>query len=282
MSTRRSKKGSKSPHAKPEDGATGDALSSLTPRANTSTQFPVPVFAGDESQLTSSTSNDDDNEFQAFVRKTLINIHQGQADINKQISQQGDQHQWLHPVRKQTDHRPWKQELESLRQHTATIDQQLAEHNDMLNKLERFSRRTNIMIIGLPQNKDEDCLALASRFIQDKFGMANVKLERAHRDGPKLPGKSQHLLIKLNCYQDKINILRQQRQLLSTEAYFCVEDLTKQDLGEKRRWKSEVSKAYQEISGTASLPEDGVAMEGSRSTSIVRRNPATSPIAYYI
>lgn len=137
-------------------------------------------------------------------------------------------------------------ELEKLFQHVRTIDQQLADHNEMLNKLERFSRRNNIRVIGLPQEKDEDCLSLTKNLLRDKLGLTDVKIERAHRDGPKTPGKPQHLLFKLNCYQDKLEILRHQRQALTGETYFCVEDLTKQDLKEKRKWGAEVSKAYHE------------------------------------
>ncbi|XP_038061123.1 uncharacterized protein LOC119731910 [Patiria miniata] len=93
-----------------------------------------------------------------------------------------------------------------------------------------FSRRNNIRVIGLPQQKNEDCLSLAKKLLQDKFSMEDVKLERALRDGPKLDGKPQHLLIKLNCYQDKIKVLQQQRKVLSNDPYYCVEDLTKIDL----------------------------------------------------
>ena len=85
-------------------------------------------------------------------------------------------------------------------------------------------------------NEGEDCLAVASKFLADKFSMTDTKLERAHRDGPKIDGKPQHLLIKLNCYQDKIKVLQQQRQVLADDPFYCVEDLTKIDLQEKRNW----------------------------------------------
>ena len=122
----------------------------------------------------------------------------------------------------------------------------MAVHAEQLNKLERFSRRNNIRIIGYPQHQGEDCLAIAEDLFKDKFNMTNVKLERAHRDGPKMDGKPQHLLLKLNCYQDKIKILKQQRQVLCNDSFFCVEDLTKIDLQEKRRWSTQASAAYKE------------------------------------
>ena len=121
-------------------------------------------------------------------------------------------------------------------------EKQLKDHSEKLNKLERFSRRNNVRIIGLPQEQNEDCLALVNRMPEDKFDMHYIKLERAHRDGPKTPGRPQHLLVKFNGFQDKVKVLRMQRQVLADVPFFCVEDLTHQDLHEKRRGSSEVGR----------------------------------------
>ena len=137
-------------------------------------------------------------------------------------------------------------ELERLVFLMEKAEKQLKDHSEKLNKLERFSRRNNVQIIGLPQEQNEDCLALVNRMLEDKFDMHNIKLERAHRDGPKTPGRPQHLLVKFNGFQDKVKVLRMQRQVLANVPFFCVEDLTHQDLHEKRRWSSEVGKAYKE------------------------------------
>ena len=114
-----------------------------------------------------------------------------------------------------------------MRDRITTIDKQLADHSERLNKLERFSRRNNIRVIGLPHNKDEDYLSLTKNLLRDKLNLNDVKIERAHRDGPKIPGKPQHLLFKLNCYQDKLDIRRRQRQASQGENFLCVDDLTK-------------------------------------------------------
>ncbi|XP_038064970.1 uncharacterized protein LOC119735346 [Patiria miniata] len=206
-----------------------------------------PDSPADLPQMITSTPRSDDTDFQVFVRKSLTDLHRGQADINRRITQlESNLSESIQfESRRISDLEEKVKELEGMRQHIQTIDQQLADHNDSLNKLERFSRRNNVRVIGLPQDKDEECLELTKRLLRDKFGLSDIKIERAHRDGPKIPGKPQHLLFKLNCYQDKLEILRRQRQALSDESYFCVEDLTKQDLKEKRRWKDDVRKAYQ-------------------------------------
>ncbi|XP_022080200.1 uncharacterized protein LOC110973590 isoform X2 [Acanthaster planci] len=102
-------------------------------------------------------------------------------------------------------------DLDLLVSKMAKAEKIIADQAQQLNKLECFSCRNNLRIIGLPQKPGEGCLALSKKLLSDKFDMADVKMERAHRDGPKSDGKLQHLLMKLNCYQDKISILRRQR-----------------------------------------------------------------------
>ena len=185
-------------------------------------------------------------DFQEFVRQALTEIRESQSAIHKRIDRlETNVNTSIEFQSKRITELEQKvRELEKLTKPVAQAEEQLEKHAEKLNKLERFSRRNNVRIIGLPQDKNEDCIALTTNILEDKFGMHDVKLERAHRDGPKIQGRPQHLLAKLNCYQDKIQIIRQQRQSLVDMSYFCVEDLTQQDLQEKRRWSTQVSKAY--------------------------------------
>ena len=187
----------------------------------------------------------DTSEFEHFVGQTLTEIQSGQRDlrnrmhrleenINDSIEFQSERIDGLELKMK---------ELDRLTEVVAKAEKIMADHAEQVNKLERFSRRNNLRIIGFPQQKGEDCLALSCDLLKEKFQMPDVKLERAHRDGPKMDGKPQHLLVKLNCYQDKIKILQQQRQVLSSAPFFCVEDLTRADLQEKRKWSAQVSSA---------------------------------------
>ena len=135
-------------------------------------------------------------------------------------------------------------ELENITTLLDKADKQLSDHSEKINKLERFSRRNNVRTIGLPQDKNEDCMVIVSKLLTDRFDMPNIQLERAHRDGPKTPGRRQYLLVKFNGYQDKIKVLRLQRQVLGDQSFFCVDDLTCLDLQEKRRWSEQVRRCY--------------------------------------
>lgn len=111
------------------------------------------------------------------------------------------------------------------------------------NKLERFSRRSNLRIIGLPSIDKEDCLKMATDVFR-KVGVENCCLERAHRDGKLVPGRPRHLLVKLSFYRDKITILKGARKALENDNFYIADDLTQVDLKEKRKWKDQVSNLY--------------------------------------
>ena len=134
-----------------------------TPIMPTLHQAEEPVSPDDLSQLITSTPRTDEaDKFQRFVKKSLTDLHRGQAAINKRITQleSNINESILFESRRITDLENKVKELEKMCQHVSTIDQQLADHNEMLNKLKRFSRRNNVRVIGLPQEKDDDCLSL--------------------------------------------------------------------------------------------------------------------------
>ena len=121
---------------------------------------------------------------------------------------------------------------------------------DRLDKMERHSRRNNLRLVGFPHSKNtndqpESCIQIVKQILQDFENTDNVQIERAHRDGMKREGKSQHILIKFLSYQDKINIIKQSRRVLHRKSFFFADDLIKSDYIEKRKWSSQVKAAYE-------------------------------------
>lgn len=114
-----------------------------------------------------------------------------------------------------------------------------------INKNERFSRRNNIRIVGYPTEQNENCHEIALKVLEEA-GVPACRLERAHRDGRLVRGRNRHLLVKMSFYQDKITVLKNARQALAEKSYYIVEDLTKTDLLEKRKWKKEVQELFQQ------------------------------------
>ena len=122
---------------------------------------------------------------------------------------------------------------------------------DDINKVERYTRKNNLRIVGLPEKEGENSLdirMIVTDIFSTKFGMEYVEIERVHRDGKRYKGpgasRPRHVLVKLLRYSDKMKIFRGWRQCLKGEAYKIVDDLTKFDYEEKKRWSSEVTELY--------------------------------------
>ena len=123
---------------------------------------------------------------------------------------------------------------------------QVSQNADALNKSERFSRRNNIRLVGIPevpQGDRENCIETAEEILSTKFEVT-TKVERAHRDGRRMDGRPRHILIKLLSYRDKVDIMRRARETLKNERYFIVDDLTPMDLAEKKKWNKKVQELY--------------------------------------
>ena len=115
-----------------------------------------------------------------------------------------------------------------------------------INKGERFSRRNNFRVVGVKENQEpakEDCVSFVEKMLRDKFGM-EVKVERAHRDGAKRDNKPRHILVKTLSYRDKTQVMKSAREKLRNAGFFIVDDLTKKDLEEKRKWAENVKVLY--------------------------------------
>ena len=106
------------------------------------------------------------------------------------------------------------------------------------NKNERFSRRNNVRLVGIPEPQEgqrEDCILIAEDILRRKFNISS-KVERAHRHGRRNEGKPRHMLIKLLSYRDKVEVMRCARDALKNERYFITDDLTPLDRQEKQKW----------------------------------------------
>ena len=119
-------------------------------------------------------------------------------------------------------------------------------HAIAANRNERFSRRNNVRLVGIPEPREgerDDCIKTAESILRDKFHI-NSKVERAHRDGKRNEGKPRHILVKLLSYRDKVDVMRRSRDTLKNERFFITDDLTPLDLKEKQKWIKQVQELY--------------------------------------
>ncbi len=131
------------------------------------------------------------------------------------------------------------------------------------NKLERFSRRNNLRLVGIEEKREEDVYKIVTDVLKDKFSMTDVEIERAHRVGKPSDGNShgqnaaaaartvrtpgpRHIIFKLLSYKDKVQILKQKREKLARKKYYITDDETDEDMATKRRLQPVINKAKED------------------------------------
>ena len=176
----------------------------------------------------------DSSNFELFVRQTLTEIKQTTFTLQDKMNN----FETLIEFESQTKVR----ELDKMiKKHDATLAKMAAAEN----KLERFSRRNNIRVVGLKEKTGEKPEEVVKKLFSEKFNMEHCNVERAHRDGKIMDGdRPRHMLVKLLSFQEKLEILRGQRKALEEYTIYIVDDLTKKDLEEKRKFKEDVKSAY--------------------------------------
>ena len=126
------------------------------------------------------------------------------------------------------------------------LKSQMEKYEIAANKNERFARRNNIRLVGVPEAPEgqrDDCVKIAEETLRTHFNLER-KVERSHRDGRKVEGRDRHVLIKLLSYRDKVEIMRKNREALKNKTFFIVDDLTAIDLREKQKWGKQVQDLY--------------------------------------
>ena len=101
-----------------------------------------------------------------------------------------------------------------------------------LREIEDRSRRNNLRVDGLKENKNEswsDSEAKVLKLFEETLGLKDIKIERAHRTGPRDNKKVRSIVLKLLNYKDKENILKNSRKLKGENIYinedYCAETM---------------------------------------------------------
>lgn len=121
----------------------------------------------------------------------------------------------------------------------STLIQQLERQVD---QLENHSRRSNLLVYGLPENENETSDTLAhvvnKEIIQDILEHEPVRIERIHRIGRPAPNKVRPVIFKLQDGNDKISILKQGSKLKDSD-FSIGEDFSRRVRDVRRKlWES--------------------------------------------
>lgn len=98
--------------------------------------------------------------------------------------------------------------------------------NAKCDELEQYSRRNNVRIFGVPESSNENCDELVLNVCKAVGADITVRdIDRCHRVGPKSPGKTRPIIVKLTSYRYRQQIFINKRKLKGSSTTIR-EDLT--------------------------------------------------------
>ena len=132
--------------------------------------------------------------------------------------------------------------ITTLENKTNTLD--VINIKNKLVELEDRSRRNNLRIEGIPEHEGEswaDSEKKVTDVFSNNMGIKDLKFERVHRTGRKVEGKHRAIVLKLNSYKDKENILQKRKFLKGTDIYVN-EDFCKDTVEVRKKLWEQVKK----------------------------------------
>lgn len=105
-----------------------------------------------------------------------------------------------------------KSDNEILKEHVTLASAQSDILNRKIVELDDYSRRENVLICGLPEEREENCF-IAVKNLFTHIGGPTVQIQRCHRLGMYKAGRTRDIIVRLVYFQDKIEILRRRRDL---------------------------------------------------------------------
>lgn len=201
-----------------------------------------------------TTQSDDENieihdekreEFEKFVCSTLSKLVEGQQQLEATLAA-SIEHNSARIAELEDGGARLDKSVGVLKSEVEMLKGQLSRMRGDINKQERFSRRNTFRAVGVPRSVNENGPDNILNILKSDFGMETnpPQIERAHRDGQDRDGKPAHILVNLLSYQDKVKIMKSCRRALEGSQMFIIDDLTAEDLQEKKRWKKEVKTLY--------------------------------------
>ena len=111
-----------------------------------------------------------------------------------------------------------------------------------INSMERYTRRFNVRVVGIPEEKDENCQEKLTALFTNHLGVVGDVVENAHRSGVAKQGTTRHIIARLHSRPVRAQIIRASRQV--TLPFRIIDDLSTRDLTEKKRVASYMKHLY--------------------------------------
>lgn len=109
-------------------------------------------------------------------------------------------------------------------------------------ELERHSRSSNVRIGGIEETKDENCSDKVLSLLEG-MGLGHVDIENCHRVGEKKQGKTRYMIVRFVRRLQRREVIAK-RKVFFDNNFPLYEDLPKQDLDTKQKFKAEIDDLY--------------------------------------
>lgn len=139
--------------------------------------------------------------------------------------------------------------IEMLLNHVTKQDQRIQELTTKNNEFQARSMRKNIVIAGIKEAPNDNCLELATDFFTTQLGIAkSIPLKVAHRIGM---GSNRPMVVKLRDFDDK-SLIFQHTQKLKGSSYFVSEQLP-EEMSEVKRQQLRIKGQNKQLPPTEQL-----------------------------
>lgn len=177
-------------------------------------------------------------EFRVIIKEVMTQIFSDKeyiSDILKNIygpveKRVGEMEEKLSTLEKEIDHCNVKKRLRTVENTIITLEKENVALKIKMDTLEQYSRKNNIIINGINEEKNEDICFKVASLVREKL-QVNINqgdISACHRVGNKNTNTSgRPVIVKFTNLSIKHNILKN-RKFLKNTTVFVAEDLTRQ------------------------------------------------------
>ena len=101
----------------------------------------------------------------------------------------------------------------------------------------------NVIFHGVPETDGEDCIKLAKQIIKEKMQIdGDIKIQRAHRNGPRRQGSHRPMIVLFLDYQDRETVRLAKKRL--PMGMHLTEDMSIEVRNARKELQADVAAAY--------------------------------------
>ena len=123
-----------------------------------------------------SSDTDESESFKDFIRRKLIEISFGQASLESHLSE-ATEYSSKNIADLQSTTSDHEKQMKDMKAEINLLQEKLDKLGLDINKNERFARRNNFRLVGVPKQEGENCMEIVADMLRDKFGWSQERIK---------------------------------------------------------------------------------------------------------